>query len=165
MSDVPLVHVVILANPADDHVLVGVKLAERVRRASALAGVSADHIHTVTSTAELADVRAKLADTVIVVRGTTQVVMTTFMEAMVGHGSAIAWDASRDRYADAIRVDSDGIDPLWASLAATEKSIPSKGPSSGVTSAIEGMWRRGMIRICTGACGLISLKATTSSSE
>jgi len=113
------VHVVILSQPDDDRVVVGVRLAERVRRASVLAGVSAERVHVVTTIAELASTRTKLAGEVVAIRGTTQVVMTSFVEKLLAvAGTAIAYDTTRGEYADAMRLDSDAmIDGLWRALA------------------------------------------------
>jgi phosphatidylglycerophosphate synthase len=115
-------HVVILANPADDRVLVGVKLVERVRRASVLAGVSPDRVHVVTNRDELSAVQSRIDGCVVVVRGTTQVVMTSFMDKLAnGRGTAIAWDTARNCYADALRVEGD-LAPLWRALASSDSS-------------------------------------------
>ncbi|MEO8702277.1 MAG: CDP-alcohol phosphatidyltransferase family protein [Kofleriaceae bacterium] len=108
----------VLANPLDDdRVLVGVRLGERARRASVLAGVDAENVHVVRSAADLEDAKVAVLGPVIVIDATAQVVMTSLVEHFVASSDErVGYDQARDQYAGIFRIDATRLDALWAAL-------------------------------------------------
>ena len=88
------------------------------------------------------------------------------LHAVIGPNGAgkTSWPPSRPTLTT-LRQPGSAMPRSAAIRAETRASLPTIASSSGVRSLSVGMWRRGTTSTCTGAWGLMSSKATTSSSS